>query len=163
MPKKATKMTKTQNSLKRNVSQNVRFKSKTIRIVEDIRMLREQNRTDFEIKNMLGLKDRQWRRYNSIVTTESKEIWNSLIHDKLEFEMLRLYRTLNNNYAKIESKLDNESNPETIIMLTQELQEIALNKVRLLICGPQYTETNVHRKKDFNIEYTALKNESKRY
>lgn len=42
-------------------------------------------------------------------------------------------------------------------MLTQELQDIALNKVRLLICGPEYTETDVQRKQDFNIEYAALK------
>ena len=120
-------------------------------------MLREQNKSDFEIKNILGLKDRQWRRYNAIVTKESKEIWSSLIHDKLESEMLRLYKTLNDNYSRIESKLDNETNPETIIMLTQELQDIALNKVRLLICGPEYTETNVQKKRDLNIEYMASK------
>jgi hypothetical protein len=120
-------------------------------------MLREQNRTDFEIKNMLGLRDRQWRRYNSIVTKETKEMWSSLIHEKLELEMLRLYKTLNDNYTKIESKLDNETNPETIIMLTQELQDIALNKVRLLICGPEYTETGVPKKQNLSIEYMAVK------
>lgn len=151
-------MSNRQDSMMAKVSQNVRFKSKTIRIVEDIRMLRDQNRTDIEIKNMLGLKDRQWRRYNSIVSKETREMWSSLIHDKLEFEMLRLYKTLNDNYTKIQSKLDNETNPETTIMLTQELQDIALNKVRLLICGPEYTEKDDYRKKrDLNIEYMALK------
>lgn len=155
---KDTKVNKSEKTSMDKVSQSVRFKSKTIRIVEDIWMLREQNRTDREIKNMLGLKDRQWRRYNAIVTKEIKEMWSSLIHEKLELEMLRMYKTLNNNYAKIESKLGNETNPETIIMLTQELQDIALNKVRLLICGPEYTETDDYRKKrDLNIEYMAMK------
>ena len=154
---KDTKVNKSEKTSMDKVSQSVRFKSKTIRIVEDIWMLREQNRTDREIKNMLGLKDRQWRRYNAIVTKEIKEMWSSLIHEKLELEMLRMYKTLNNNYAKIESKLDNETNPETIIMLTQELQDIALNKVRLLICGPEYTETGVPKKQNLSIEYMAVK------
>jgi len=43
-------------------------------------------------------------------------------------------------------------------MLTQELQDIALNKVRLLICGPEYTEKDDYRKtRDLNIKYMALK------
>lgn len=49
------------------------------------------------------------------------------------------------------------TNPETIIMLTQELQDIALNRVRLLICGPEYTETHIQKKQNLNIEYMALK------
>ena len=79
-------------------------KPPTERIIKDIRTLRDNGKSDEEIRNLLGIELRTYQRYTKTIHEEDKQVWYDIASQELESELLKLRTCLNNNY-KIAIKL----------------------------------------------------------
>ena len=74
--------------------------SDVLRIEKDIRTLRDSNKTDAEIRALLGLELRTYQNYLKRIHDEDKEIWHSIASEQIESELLRLKDSLEQTYQK---------------------------------------------------------------
>ena len=122
-------------------------KPPTERIIKDIRSLREQNKPDSEIREMLGIELRTYQRYTKTIYEEDKQIWHDIASQELESELLKLRTCLNNSY-NIAKKMSEDENAEIGERLEacQAAADFRISQVQILREYPVFikvsTETN---------------------
>ena len=137
-------------------------KTKTPRILADIRSLRKQNKSDLEIRNTLGIKLRMWQRYVKRLHDEDKEIWRSLVQNELESELLRLRSSLEDTY-RIASDMAEHGDEFNKLEACKAKDDARLSIVQLLKEGPDYiNEESIQEKnRELGIKSETTENISK--
>ena len=88
---------------------NNKSKDKILRIEQDIRALRAQNKTHDEVMAILKIPLRSYRRYCSSIAKQDREIWHSIVEEQLSSELLHLKSSLEETYrVSLEMALDPE-------------------------------------------------------
>jgi hypothetical protein len=137
------------------------IKTKTPRILQDIRSLRKQNKPDEEIRNTLGIKYRMWVRYVKRLHEEDKEIWRSLVSNELESELLRLRSSLEDTY-RIASNMAENGDEFNKLEACKAKDDARLSIVQLLKEGPDYINENIQEKnRELATQSETTKNISK--
>jgi hypothetical protein len=111
--------------------------SEVKRVLTDIRSLREQNKSDKEIRDVLGLKVRMYQRYIKRIHEIDEEIWRKIASTQLESELLRLKQSFEDTYIITKRISESEDKPTQEILEALNAKDNArLNIVRLLVDGP---------------------------
>jgi hypothetical protein len=111
--------------------------SEVKRVLTDIRSLKEQNKNDKEIRDILGLKVRMYQRYVKRVHELDQEIWRKITYTQLESELLKLKQSFEDTYIITKRISESDDKPTQEILEALNAKDNArLNIVRLLVDGP---------------------------
>ncbi|HEY7109803.1 MAG TPA: hypothetical protein VH415_10265 [Nitrososphaeraceae archaeon] len=77
--------------------------SEVKRVLSDIRSLKQQNKSDKEIRDILDLKIRMYQRYVKRIHELDQDIWRKITSTQLETELLRLKQSLEDTYIITEN------------------------------------------------------------
>ena len=115
-------------------------KSKTLRIIDDIRKFRKEpyNYTDEQIQNQLALTDRMWQRYNKKVNELDKAEWQQITRTQLEPEFLKLKASLEDTYKIANQEAQKAETTYDKMLACEKKDEARLNIVQLIKEGPDY-------------------------
>lgn len=83
--------------------------SQVQRIEKDIRALRDNYKTDSEIRETLGLEIRTFQKYMKRIHDADREIWLFISRNELATELLNLRQSLTNTYRFCVEKLGDNS------------------------------------------------------
>ncbi len=114
--------------------------SRVLRIEKDIRTLRDSNKTDVEIRALLGLELRTYQNYLKKIHEEDQAIWYSITSNEMATELLRLKACLEDTYLKAKQLSENEKDVGTILEGLDAKDNARVNIVMLLIEGPHLIE-----------------------
>jgi hypothetical protein len=110
--------------------------SEVKRVLSDIRSLKEQNKSDKEIRSILKLKIRMYQRYLKRVHKLDKQVWYDITHTQLETELTRLKQSFEHTYNVAMKMVNDRSvgNDDKVDWLHEK--ENAILQIRLLIDSP---------------------------
>ena len=120
------------------------------RIIKDIRTLRDNNKSDIEIRETLGLELRTYQRYTKAIHEEDKQVWYDIASQELESELLKLRTCLNNSY-NIAKKLSEDENAKIDERLEacQAAADCRLSLVQILREYPVFIKTQSNLNSNF--------------
>ena len=72
--------------------------SQVQRIIKDIRTLRDNGKSDIEIRETLGLELCTYQKYTHNIHAEDEKIWLSISREQLSTELLRMKHSLEHSY-----------------------------------------------------------------
>jgi hypothetical protein len=118
---------------------NKKSKDNVLRIENDIRALRAQEKTNDEVMAILKIPLRSYRRYCSTIARQDREIWYNIVEQELASEFLKLRDSLNHSY-KIAKQLSEDSKLECEDRLAalESKDQSRINLVELMVEGPKY-------------------------
>jgi hypothetical protein len=118
---------------------NKKSKDNVLRIENDIRALRAQDKSNDEVMAILKIPLRSYRRYCSSIAKQDREIWDHIVEQELASEFLKLRESLNHSY-KIAKQLSEDSKLECEDRLAalESKDQSRINLVELMIEGPKY-------------------------
>jgi hypothetical protein len=107
--------------------------SEVQRIIKDIRTLRDSNKSDIEIRALLGIELRTYQRYTKRIHEEDQNAWLSITQEQYATELLRLRSCLNNAY-NIAKQLSEDSKLacQDRLAALQSMLDSRLSMVQLL-------------------------------
>jgi hypothetical protein len=105
--------------------------SQVQRIIKDIRSLRDNGKSDIEIRQTLGLELRTYQKYTHRIHEEDQQIWFSITQEQLATELLRLRSSLEETY-KISKDMANDPKCEDRLVALQSKDDARLSIVQLL-------------------------------
>jgi hypothetical protein len=117
-------------------------KDQVQRLLLDIRRLRDQDKTDSEVREILSISLRMYQDYMKRIREEDKIIWDTIIKHELESEILSVRDTMLYccRYAKEQLKDKNISSSDKLEWINT-LQGTRTNMLKLLVEGPEYLKT----------------------
>jgi UDP-glucose 6-dehydrogenase len=117
-------------------------KDQVQRLLLDIRRLRDQDKTDSEVKEILGVGIRMYQDYMKRIREEDKIMWDTIIKHELESEILSVRGTMLYcvRYAKEQLKDKNTPSADKLEWINT-LQGTRTNILKLLVEGPEYLRT----------------------
>ena len=120
---------------------NKKSKDNVLRIEQDIRALRGQDKTNDEVMAILEIPLRSYRRYCSSIARQDREIWDHIVKQELASEFLKLRESLNHSY-KIAKQLSEDSKLECEDRLAalESKDQSRINLVELMIEGPNTSQ-----------------------
>jgi hypothetical protein len=132
------------------------------RIIADIRALRESNKSEIEIRNLLDIPLRTYQRYTKTIHEEDKQVWYDIASQELESELLKLRTCLNNSY-NIAKKMSEDETAEIGERLEacQAAADCRLSLVQILREYPVFIKTKnnleLEEQEDNDIKASTLK------
>ena len=129
-------------------------KPPTERIIKDIRSLREQNKPDSEIREMLGIELRTYQRYTKTIYEEDKQVWYDIASQELESELLKLRTCLNNNYnIAVKIAEDDNSKVDERLQACQAAADFRISQVQILREYPIFVKvsTEINEEKESTL------------
>jgi hypothetical protein len=93
--KKCLKMTFSRN--KKGIGR-IHTNAEIAQILTDIRQLRDSNKSDNEIKALLGIEPRQYQRLTKKICEQDQKVWFSITQGQLGTELLRMKQSLEDTY-----------------------------------------------------------------
>jgi hypothetical protein len=93
--KKCLKMTFSRN--KKGIGR-IHTNAEIAQILTDIRQLRDSNKSDNEIKALLGIELRQYQRLTKKICEQDQKVWFSITQGQLGTELLRMKQSLEDTY-----------------------------------------------------------------
>jgi hypothetical protein len=108
----------------------------------DVRRLRDQDKTDSEVREILGVGIIMYQEYMQRIHEEDRLAWNEVIKDELESEILAVRNTMLYccRYAKEQLKDKNVPSSDKLEWINT-LQGTRTNMLKLLVEGPEYLKT----------------------
>lgn len=106
------------------------------RIEQDIRALRMQNKSENEIRALLGLEPRTYRNYSKRINDEDMAIWYAITAEEMAGELLRLKSSFEDTYLKAKALSETEKDVDAILEALDSKDNARINIVRLLVEGP---------------------------
>lgn len=107
--------------------------------LSDIRRLKNEDRNDSEVREILDIPIRTYQRYIQKYNLENKAIWYSLVRDEMESELLAVRDCMLFccNYAKRKLQDDSIESSEHLEWI-QTLQAARMNLFQTTVDGPEY-------------------------
>jgi hypothetical protein len=117
-------------------------KDQVQRLLLDIRRLRDQDKPDSEVREILGISLRMYQDYMKRIREEDKIMWDTIIKHELESEILSVRDTMLYccGYAKEQLKDKNVPSADKLEWINT-LQGTRTNMLKLLVEGPEYLKT----------------------
>ena len=111
--------------------------SEVERVISDIGQLRAQDKTDYEIRDILNIELRTYQRYVKRINEEDKEIWCSITVNEMESELLRLKETFEQAFHRAKENSENEKDDGAILEALDAKDNARVNIVKLLVEAPE--------------------------
>jgi hypothetical protein len=107
------------------------------RIIADIRALRDSNKSENEIRQLLEIPLRTFQRYAKQIHEEDKQVWYDITSQELESALLRMRSSLEETYKISKNIAENESAAvDERLEALNCMNDSRLNIVKLLLEYP---------------------------
>jgi hypothetical protein len=125
-------------------------KSDVERIIADIRTLKDNGKSNEEIRLMLGISLRSYQRYTKRIHDENKRIWFAITQESLGTELLRMKKSLEKTF-RISEKMAEDPKSQDRIDWLNAMNDSRLNIIKLLVEYPDF-EKKVIKMETFDEE-----------
>ena len=114
-------------------------KAQVQRILEDIQALMQKNVPDSQIRYTLGLELRQYQYFAKRINLQNQEIWRDLVKYDLATELIRLRRSLEENYLTAKELCTKPGlDTQDILAALRAKDSVRLDIINLLYEGQNY-------------------------